>query len=162
MTTFTVWKFDDPEGAAHAASVLKQAESQGLVKVVDHAVMSWPLGADTPKTHHDHDDPKRGAAWGAFWGILTGALFAIPVVGGIAGLAIGALAKATAGTGITKDDLARIRTQIVEGTSALFVVTEDGDLDKLGERFRGVFTNLISTNLTEAERETLVETFGGN
>jgi uncharacterized membrane protein len=162
MTTFTVWKFDDPEGAAHAASVLKAAESDGLVKVVDHAVMSWPPGANKPETHHSHDDPKRGAAWGAFWGILTGALFAVPIVGGIAGLAIGALAKSTEGTGITKDDLARIRTEVVEGTSALFVVTDEGDLDKLGERFRGVFTNLISTNLTEAERATLLETFGAS
>src|SRR3954470_11028060 len=152
MTTFTVWKFDDPEGAAHAAAVLKTAEEEGLVKVIDHAVMTWPEGASKPETHHSHDDPKRGAAWGAFWGILTGALFAIPIAGGIAGLALGALAKSTDGTGITKDDLARIRTTIVEGTSALFVVTDEGDLDRLGERFHGMFTNLVTTNLTEAER----------
>ena len=68
MTTFTVWKFDDPEGAAHAASVVKDAESEGMVKVVDHAVMTWPLGADKPETHHKQDGAKRGAAWGAFWG----------------------------------------------------------------------------------------------
>ena len=78
MTTFTVWKFEDPEGAAHAATVLKDAEADGLVKIVDHAVMTWPAGADKPETHHSHDDPKRGAAWGAFWGILTGALFTDP------------------------------------------------------------------------------------
>jgi uncharacterized membrane protein len=160
MTTFTVWKFDNPDGAARAASVLKDAESDGLVTVVDHAVMSWPPGADKPETHHEHDNPKRGAAWGALWGILTGALFAIPVAGAIAGVAIGALAKSTEGTGITKDDLTRIRTEVVEGTSALFLVTEDADLDKLGERFR-FDTTLITTNLTDGERATLLETFGG-
>jgi uncharacterized membrane protein len=160
MTTFTVWKFRDAEGADHAASVLKDAEAAGLVKIVDHAVVSWPPGADKPETHHTHDDPKRGAAWGALWGILGGALFAIPVAGAIAGVAIGALAKSTEGTGITKDDLTRIRTEVVEGTSALFVVTEEADLDKLGERFR-FDTTLITTNLTGAERDTLMETFGG-
>ena len=129
-------------------------------EIVDHAVMSWPLGADKPETHHEHDDNKRGAAWGALWGLLGGALFAIPVAGAIAGVAIGALAKSTEGTGITKDDLARIRTEVVEGTSALFLVTEDADLDKLGERFR-FNTTLITTNLTAAERATLLETFGG-
>jgi hypothetical protein len=41
------------------------------------------------------------------------------------------------------------------------VVTEDGNLDRLGERFRGVDKTLITTNLTDAERETLLETFGG-
>jgi uncharacterized membrane protein len=162
MTTFTVWKFDDPEGAQQAASILKDAESDGLVKVIDHAVMSWPPGADKPETHHKHDDPKRGAAWGALWGILTGALFMVPVVGGVVGITIGALARATDGTGITKDDLVRIRTEVVEGTSALFVVTDEGNLDRLGERFRGIDKTLLSTNLTEPERDTLLETFGGD
>jgi uncharacterized membrane protein len=161
MTAFTVWKFEDPEGADRAASALKDAESDGLVKVLDHAVVSWPPGADAPETDHSRDDRKRGAAWGALWGILTGALFTVPVVGGVVGVAIGALAKATDGTGITKEDLTRIRTEVVEGTSALFVVTDQGDLDRLGERMRGFDKRLISTNLTDAERATLLETFGG-
>ena len=161
MTAFTVWKFEDPEGAEQAASILKNAEADRLVTVLDHAVVSWPVGADKPTTQHSYDDPKRGAAWGAFWGILTGALFTIPVVGGVAGLALGALAKSTQDAGITKEDLARIRTEVVEGTSALFAVTEEGNLDRLGERFRGVDYKLIHTNLTDAERSTLLETFGG-
>jgi uncharacterized membrane protein len=161
MTTFTVWRFEDSDGAARAESSLKSAASDGLVKIVDHAVMSWPAGADKPELHHSHDDPKRGAAWGALWGILGGALFFIPVAGAVVGAGIGALAKATAGTGITKGDLERIRTEITPGTSALFMVTEDADLERLGERFHGRDATLISTNLTEAERSTLLETFGG-
>ena len=80
---------------------------------------------------------------------------------GVVGAGLGALSKTTEGTGITKDDLARIRTEVVEGTSALFVVSDEGDLDRLGERFRGVNMSLINTNLTEAERANLLETFGG-
>ena len=161
MTTFTVWKFEDPDGAAHAAALLRSAEADKLVTIVDHAVVSWPPGADKPRTEHGHDDPKRGAAWGALWGILGGALFTVPLVGGAVGAALGALARSTEGTGITKEDLTRIRTEIGEGTSALFAVTEDGNLDRLGERFRGFDSTLIKTNLTEAERETLMETFSG-
>ncbi len=119
MTTFTVWKFDDPDGAAHAEASLKAAAGEGLVTIVDHALMSWPADADKPELHHQHDGPKRGAAWGALWGILGGALFAIPVAGVVLGAGVGALAKATAGTGITKDDLERIRTEVTPGTSAL-------------------------------------------
>ena len=161
MTAFTVWKFEDVDGAARAESSLESAASDGLVTIVDHAVMSWPEGADKPELHHRHDSSKRGAAWGALWGILGGALFFIPVAGAVVGAGIGALAKATAGTGITKEDLERIRTQITPGTSALFMVTEDADLDRLGERFHGRDARLISTNLTEAERSVLLETFGG-
>jgi uncharacterized membrane protein len=162
MTTFTVWRFEDPEGAAQAAKELKAAEREGLVTVVDHAVMTWPEGADKPTTEHHDDDTKRGAAWGAFWGVLTGALFLVPVAGGVAGVAIGALAKSTQGTGITKEDLTRIRTEIVPGTSALFVVTEGGNLDRLGDHVRMSNHTLIHTNLTDAERSTLLETFGGS
>ena len=161
MTSFTVWKFDRPDGAERAASVLSDAAADGLVKILDHAVVSWPEGASQPRTKHSHDDPKRGAGWGALWGIVAGALFAVPLLGGVTGAAIGAMSKATEGVGITKDDLARIRTEVVPGTSALFIVTEEGDLDRLGERFRGMGKTLIQTNLTEAERGVLLETFGG-
>ena len=160
MTTFTVWKFDSPDGAAHAASVLKSAEADRLVKVVDHAVVSWPEGEEHPTMSHGHDDTARGAGWGSLWGLLLGAVFAVPVLGLAAGGAIGALSKSTAKLGITKDQMEAIRDQVVEGTSAVFLVTEEGNLDRLGERFRGMHMTLVQTNLTEAEREELLETFG--
>ena len=161
MTAFTVWKFDSPDGADRGAHVLSRAASEGMVKILDHAVVSWPEGQSRPTTRHSHDETVRGGGWGAFWGILVGALFFVPVVGGVAGAAIGALAKATEDTGITKEQLETIRTEVTEGTSALFVVTEAGDLDRLGERFHGLSKKLIATNLTDAERSVLLDTFGG-
>jgi len=91
---------------------------------------------------------------------VVGGLFFVPVVGGAVGAGIGALVKATEGTGIDRDQLERIRTEVTEGTSALFLVTDHGDLDRLGERFRGLHQKLIATNLTEQEREVLLESFG--
>jgi uncharacterized membrane protein len=161
MTTFTVWKFDDPDGASRAEAALQAGAQNDLVTIVDHAVLSWAVDADKPELHHKHDSAKHGAAWGALWGILGGALFFVPVAGAVIGAGLGALAKATDGTGITQDDLARIRTKVTPGTSALFLVTENADLDRLGERFHARDNQLISTNLTEAERATLLETFGG-
>ena len=58
--------------------------------------------------------------------MLIGALFFVPVIGGVVGASIGALSKLTAGAGISKEQLETIRTQLTPGTSALFVVTEDG------------------------------------
>ena len=160
MTTFTVWKFDSPDGAEDAARTLKGAASEGLVKIVDHAIISWPVGASRPSTDQGHEETWRGSGWGAFWGLLLGTLFFVPVIGGVAGAAIGAISKATEGTGITKEQLEKIRTEITEGTSALFVVTDQGNLDRLGERFHGVHSTLVDTNLTDAERSVLLETFG--
>ena len=160
MTAFTVWKFDTPEGAGHAASQLEHVASEGMIKILDHAVVSWPTGAKRPETKHSHDSVKRGGGWGALWGLLFGALFFIPVIGVAAGAAIGGVAKATEGVGITKDQLETIRAEITEGTSALFLVTEQGDLDRVGERFHGEHMKLIDTNLTDDERKVLLETFG--
>jgi uncharacterized membrane protein len=160
MTAFTVWKFNDPDSAAEAAVALQRAASDGVVEVLDHAVVSWPEGASRPSTSHSHDEKWRGGAWGALWGILAGSLFFVPVIGGVAGAAIGAISKATQDAGITREQLEAIRTQITEGTSALFAVTENADLDRLGDRLK-IDSTLVATNLTEAERAVLIETFGG-
>jgi uncharacterized membrane protein len=161
MSTFTVWKFDDPDGAERAMKVLEQAEADGLVKVDDHAIVTWPAGAKQPNTKHGHDETWRGTSWGGLWGLLIGALFFMPIIGGLAGAAIGAITKATEDAGITKEQLERIRTEVTAGTSALFLATEQGDLDRLGERFHGLHNKLIATNLTDAEKDVLFETFGG-
>ena len=160
MTTFTVWKFEDPDGADAAAAALKRAASDGLVTVLDHAVVRWPAGADRPDVTHGHEEVRRGAGWGALWGLLAGSLFLVPVVGGVAGAAIGAISKATQDVGITREQLETIRTKVTEGTSALFAVTEQADLDRLGDRLK-MDSTLVATNLTDAERRVLVETFGG-
>jgi uncharacterized membrane protein len=161
MTAFTVWKFDGPDGADKAASVLKGCERDGLVKILDHAVVSWPEGDSHPTTKQGHEESWRGTGWGALWGVLLGALFFVPVIGGVAGAAIGAISKVTQDSGITKDQLHKIRTEVTPGTSALFALTEEGDLDRIGERFHGMHSKLIDTNLTDGERQVLMETFGG-
>lgn len=160
MSTFTVWKFDTPEGAEHASTALHGAADDGLVKIVDTAVVSWPEGAAKPTTKHAHQESWRGTGWGAFWGLLLGALFFIPVIGAAAGAALGAASKAMAAVGIDSDQLERIRENVTPGTSALFAVTEEGDLDRVGERFHGFSGTLVATNLTQEERSLLHETFG--
>jgi uncharacterized membrane protein len=162
MTTFSVWKFDDPDGAERALRMLRDAATEQLVKIDDAAIVSWPMGASQPSTKHGHEETWRGAGWGSVLGLLIGTLFFLPIVGGLAGAALGALAKSTEDAGITKEQLEKIRIEITEGTSALFVVTEQGDLDRLGDRMRGMHSSaLLATNLTDAERGLLLETFGG-
>jgi uncharacterized membrane protein len=160
MTAFTVWKFDTPEGAGKAASLLKGAADDGVVKIFDHAVVSWPVGARRPVTTQEHEATWHKSGWGAFWGLLLGAMFMVPVLGAAAGAAVGALSKATGAVGISKEELETIRSQVTEGTSALFAVTDEGDLDRLGERFHGAHMKLVDTNLTKEERDLLLETFG--
>lgn len=151
MTTFSAWQFDTIDGADTARAILKQAADDGLVTVLDSAVVSWPPGADRPTTSHKNEDTWRGTGWGALWGMLLGALFFVPLLGAAAGAAAGALTKGLNGLGITNDQLDRIRASIVPGTSGLFIVTENVDADRLAERFRGVRAKLVETNLSPTE-----------
>jgi uncharacterized membrane protein len=160
MTTFTAWKFDSPDDAQHAADQLDRAKSDGLVKVIDRAVLTWPQGAARPTLHHTREAEWQSTGWGAFWGLLVGSLFFMPLLGVAAGAAAGAVSKHVQGLGITEEQMESIRQQITPGTSALFAVTDEGDLDRLGERFRGMNGRLVQTNLTGAERQLLLETFG--
>jgi uncharacterized membrane protein len=160
MTTFTAWKFDTVDGAAHAVKALTGAQADGLVKIVDHAVVTWAPGADKAELHHSHDDKWRGTGMGAFWGLLAGSLFFVPVLGALAGAATGAIMKSVSAVGIDDQQLEILRKEITPGTSALFAVTENADMDRLAERLHGLNWRLISTNLTAAEREALLETIG--
>jgi uncharacterized membrane protein len=161
MTTFTVWKFDDPEGAAGAEEILKRAADDGLVKLVDHVVVSWPADADKPDISKGHGEEWRKGSWGAFWGLLIGTLFFAPLVGGAIGGGIGALTGASSATGIKKEQLERVRAEVTPGSSALFAVTDQGDFDRLAERFHGMNWKLVDSNLTDEERKVLLDTFGG-
>jgi uncharacterized membrane protein len=161
VATFTAWKFDDPDGAESAARILKDVESDGLIKILDHVVISWPAGAAHPKMKQSKDSKWHDTGWGTFWGFMVGALFLVPVVGAAAGAGLGLLRHTTAGVGIDEDQLKTIQSQVTEGTSALLAFTEEGNLDRVGERFHGMHWKLVESNLTPAERRQLIETFGG-
>ncbi|WP_402468767.1 DUF1269 domain-containing protein [Isoptericola aurantiacus] len=160
MAMFTVWKFDDPAGAGKAADIIKSAASEGLITVVDHAVVEWPEGDKHPTTHGVNDDTAKAGGWGALWGLLIGALFFIPVVGAVAGAAIGGLSRALSSTGIKKEDLERIRAEVVPGTSGLFLISEQGDPDRFRERLHGLKATLISSNMSDVETRELRDMFG--
>src|SRR5262245_23779057 len=93
------------------------------------------------------DSKWHDTGWGAFWGLMVGALFLVPVVGAAAGAGIGALRHATEGVGIDKDQLEKIQSEITEGTSALLAFTEEGNLDRVGGRLPGRRTTMAEASV---------------
>src|SRR4051812_29524303 len=138
MTAFTPVEVQHAGGRRPRRVAVAPCREDGLVEIIDHAVVSWPQGAKRPDIKHHREDTWRGTGWGAFWGLLFGALFFVPVLAGAAGAGIGAISAATNKMGLTGDQLEPIRGGVTGGTSALFVVTDHGDLDRVGEGFRGV------------------------
>src|SRR2546430_17440600 len=94
MRAFRVGKSDARDGADRAAETLNFAERDRLVKIVDHAVVRWPVGADKPDVRHGHEDKWHATGWGAFWGLLIGAVWAGPVVGALGGAGLRGLHQA--------------------------------------------------------------------
>ena len=159
MATLTAWKFSTADGAEQAVGTLKGLASQELIKIHDAATVSWPEGKKSPKTRQLNDLAGAGALGGAFWGMLFGLIFFVPFLGMAVGAAVGGLTGMMSDVGIDDAFINRVREQVTPGTSALFVLTSDAVIDKVHEAFGGQSPELIFTNLSSEEEETLRSVF---
>jgi uncharacterized membrane protein len=160
MATVTVLKFPTADGASNVLDRVQDLQKQQLIWLHDAAIVSWPAGAKHPKTKQLVDLVGLGALSGLFWGMLLGLIFAIPLFGMAVGVAFGALGGAFADYGINDDFIKQVRSQVTEGTSALFLMTSHAVLDRVAERMKNVKFEFIATNLTSEQEEKLREAFG--
>jgi len=162
MTTLTVWKFDTVTGADAALTKLIELQKQALVEIVDAAVVKWPSGSKKPATRQLVPTTELGALDGAFWGMLFGFLFFMPIVGAAVGTLAGALAGHFSDYGINDEFIKKVRTQVTEGKSALFLMTGRVTLDKVEEAFKGMEkAELIQSNLTAEQEQKIRQDFSG-
>jgi len=159
MATMTVWKFLTPEGADIAEGTLKNLQEQGLIKIHDAAIVSFPEGAKKPKTRQANSMTAAGAMGGAFWGLLFGLIFLVPLLGMAVGAGMGALTGSMTDVGIDDKFIRKVRAEIKPGTSALFVLSSDAVMDKVQDAFEGQQMLLIQSNLNHEQEEKLREVF---
>jgi uncharacterized membrane protein len=161
MTTFTVLEFSRAEGAEYMVRTLRQLQEKHLIQIEDWAIVTWPLGTRHPRTRQLNQLTSTGPLAGTFWGILFGLLFSIPFFGVAADTALGTLADHFAHFGIDEGFIKRVRTQITEGTSALFLLTSEAVMDKvIADIKKGMQFELISTNLSKEQKDHLHKAFG--
>ena len=159
MATLTVWKFDSPLGAERAEDTLESLSKQGLIKIHDAAIVSFPEGAKKPKTRQLRNMTGAGALGGSFWGLLFGLIFFVPLLGMAIGAGLGALSGSLTDVGIDDDFIKSMRETITPGTSALFVMSSDAVLDKVREAFEGQPMQLVQANLSREQEKTLRDVF---
>lgn len=161
MASLTVWKYSTPEGAGQALTKLGELSKQQLISVQDAAIVSWPVGSKKPKTHQMANTTGAGALGGAFWGMLFGLLFFVPFLGLAIGAAMGAMAGHFSDYGIDDNFIKNVRSEVTEGTSALFLLSSDAVLDKINAAFEGMEKGqLIKSNLSAEQEAKLLEDFG--
>lgn len=158
MATLTAWKFDTDEGASAAQATLQELQKEGLITVIDAAIVEWSPSRKKPKTRQLHSLTGAGALGGSFWGLLFGLIFFVPLLGMAIGAATGALAGSLGDVGIDDDFIRRVRDSITPGTSALFVLSSGAVVDRVVERFPRK-AELIHTNLSKEQEDALREVF---
>ena len=162
MATLTVWRFDKPDTAADVRARVLDLRADGAIDVHDAVVVSWPAGARKPRT----DQLGSGSGWatagGAFWGLLIGAIFFVPLFGLAFGAGMGALSGSLRDFGIDDGFIDEVRGRVTPGTSALFLLSSDADRDLVRAAFSDVHAELIATSLTAEQDHLLAEVFGGD
>lgn len=159
MATFTVLKFGTPDGAEQALTTIKDLERQQMIKLIDAAVVTWPIGKKKPKTRQLHNVAAAGAFGGAFWGMLFGILFLVPLLGMALGAAMGALSGSMRDVGINDDFIRECREKITEGTSALFLMTTDATKDRVIDAMKQHRFEIVTTNLSKEQEDALRAAF---
>jgi uncharacterized membrane protein len=154
-------KFDSASGADAALQTLQDLQREQLIEIVDAAVVSWPAGDKKPKTRQLQNLAGIGALGGAFWGFLFGLIFFVPLLGLAIGAGAGAIAGAMTDVGIDDNLIKQIREQVIPGTSALFVLTQNAVTDRVRERLQSLqgHVEVIQTNLSEEQEARLREAF---
>ena len=155
-----MWRFDTTDGAGTAADILADLERDGVVVIQDAATVEWEVGKRKPKTRQLTNTTVAGALGGGFWGLLFGMIFFVPLLGAAIGAATGAITGSLTDVGIDDRFINKIRDQVTPGTSALFVLTSDADVDRIAQGFvGGPHGELIHTDLTPEQEAALREIF---
>lgn len=160
MATLTAWTFPNTTGADAVVLKLKQLEGQGLIRLDDYAVISWPDGAKKPWTREMHSPAKGGALGGSVIGLLVGLIFVVPLLGAAIGAAAGGLLGSLEDVGISDRFITDVREKVTPGTSALLLLSTDAVYDRVAAELRDYPGELISTNLSHEQETVLREAFG--
>lgn len=102
-----------------------------------------------------------GALGGAFWGMLIGLIFLMPLAGMALGAAFGALGGKLGDMGLDKEVLEEIGDSIKPGETAWFLLVRSSTRDRVVEELAGTKAKVIRTNLSEEQEANLREMFSG-
>lgn len=159
MTTVSAWIFSHPGGAARALRVVERLQTRRRLAIEDAAVVSWPAGKHRPYSHQAGTIDGTAALSGAFWGLLFGELFLLPLADpdGAASRTVG-LDRA----GLPDDLLDQLRSTVIAGTSALFLLSGSAALDTIGEAVSISRSELLATTLGAEQEKILRHVFGAD
>lgn len=168
MSDLLAIAYDDRYKAAQVRSTLLALQKAYLVDLEDAVVVTRE---EDGKLALDqlHNVTRAEAVRGAWWGLLIGVLFAIPLaagpgaamlplLGSLVGAGTGALAGKLTDYGIDDNFIRGCSEALRPGASALFVLLRKATPDRLLDAIRPYGGTVLQTSLTRETERRLQET----
>ncbi|HKD74116.1 MAG TPA: DUF1269 domain-containing protein, partial [Ktedonobacterales bacterium] len=131
-----------------------EMQSEYLIEIGD-AVIATKDAKGRVKLNQLMHTTAAGAASGAFWGLLIGWLFLMPLVGTALGAAGGAVGGALTDVGINDAKMKQAAQALQPGQAGLFLLIRKMTTDKVLADLQGVGGTVISTSFDHAKEEAL-------
>ncbi|HEX5166526.1 MAG TPA: DUF1269 domain-containing protein [Thermomicrobiales bacterium] len=155
MSTLTVMTFENMTDAGEALKNLQRVQKADQILIEDSAVVIKDENGKVEILDKRSRAVKVGAVTG---GVLGGFLFFFAPV---AGVAIGATSGGAIGklldTGVEPTFVEQVSNDLQPGTSALFVVTERGNLEAALAALRSLHGSVYHTSLPSEVQQALEE-----
>jgi uncharacterized membrane protein len=129
-------------------------QKEYLISISD-AVIATKTEKGRVKLNQLINTTAAGALSGAFWGLLIGAVFLVPILGTAFGAATGALGGALSDFGINDNFMKQLAAGLQPGNAALFIRIEKITADKVLERLKGTGGMVLKTSLDHSKEQAL-------
>ena len=158
MSSLVVLAFETLDGAEEMREKMYDFQRRELIRLEDAAVVVRKKNGQV-KVKQAHSLVGAGALGGAFWGLLIGIIFWMPWLGMAIGSVTGALSGKLTDVGIDDSFIKEVGEMVEPGQSALFMLTRDGNLERIRQELSDVEFEIIETNLTPEDETRLREAF---
>src|SRR5262245_53146239 len=153
MATVSFIQCPTEDGAERLLERLVQLQERRLIEIEDAAIITWVQGKKRPRFRQLQELSAIGALDGAFWGMLLGTVFLMPLAGASVGAALGALRGKFVEYGINDEIIEQLRHKVTAGTSALFLMSRAAVLDQIVPALKEIKFEITSTNLSKEQED---------
>jgi uncharacterized membrane protein len=154
MSDLVVISFPTEAQAEELRHKLLDMQKDYLIEL-DDAVIAVKHPNGRVKLNQLFHPTGRGAAGGAFWGLLIGFVFMMPLAGAALGAAGGALGGALVDVGINDRFMKDVAQTLQSGNAALFLMIRKMTADKVLEAVQGIGGTVMRTSFDHTKEQAL-------
>jgi len=154
MSDLLVIAYPSEAKAEEVRAKLISMQKEYLIELGD-AVVAVKAEDGSVKLNQLFSTTAIGGASGAFWGLLIGMIFLMPLAGAAIGAASGAISGALTDFGINDEFMKDVAQAIPPGGAALFVLVRKMTTDKVLEELKGTGGTVLRTSFEKSMDEAI-------